>query len=481
MSNTIENKQSQPFIRLFKSPRQFYVYSVNKDCVKDVSENVYRYLDGDDTAALSEDEQSELEALRDDGFLSPKRLKEIRHPELDGLEHSLESRMDQLILQVTQACNLTCSYCPYANKTDGKLQRNHTDKCMSVETAKRAVDFFLEHSGDKRKSVVSFYGGEPLISFDLIREIVQYAREKFLGKEIRFSMTTNATLFTEEMMDFVAENKFDILFSIDGPAKIHDINRRRADGSGSFADAFANLKRIMDKYGKNAAEHISINMVLNPANDPDDVIELFDDPIFDKGINVSADLADDAHLEKPMERSDTYIEKMNYLYFLGYLDYFKIVDGLKIPPFMASAFVGMEKDCADLKEEGTGVLPDIGAPGGPCVPGQRRVFVSVDGQFYPCEKVSELSEAMKIGSLDMGFDYKKAEALLDVASLTAEKCKNCWAFQHCVLCARFSDDEGVLSKEMRESCCGKTYSSFSNLIEEFILMQECKTTYKRGE
>ncbi len=478
MSEIIIGKDSQPFIKLFKSPRQFYIYSVNQNSVKNVSENVYRYLDGDNTISLSELELTELQVLNNDNFLSSDKFKEIKHPDIDTIEDALDSRMEHLVLQVTQSCNLTCSYCPYANRTEGKIQRNHTSKCMTFETARKSVDFFLEHSSDRKKNVISFYGGEPLISFGMIRQIVEYVRECFVGKDVSFNMTTNATLFTEEMMDFVAENKFNVVFSIDGPAKIHDINRKRVDGTGSFDAAFANLKKLVEKYGKEYCQHISLNMVFDPMNDVDDILELFTDPTFDNDINVMADVADDIHLAKSIEENSRYIEKMGYQFFLGYLDFLQIIKGLKIPPFMKTTFAGVEKDCAMLKKGSNG-LPDVGAPGGPCIPGQRSLFVNVDGDFFPCEKVSEISEAMKIGSLENGFDYEKAIAILDIANLTPKKCKNCWALLHCVLCARFADDEGVLSKDKKNKYCYKTLNYATNLINEFILIQECKSIYKR--
>lgn len=466
------------FIKLYRSPRGYYMYSVNRDTVISLSEDIYYYLDSDGKTALTDVDEKTILRLQEEGYISSKKIKEIRHPDTDRLLDSINNRMEHLVLQVTQACNLTCSYCPYANKTSGMLQRNHSNKCMSFETAKQAVDMFLEHSGERTKNVISFYGGEPLISFELIKKTVNYVKSTFVGKDYSFNMTTNATLFTKEMMDFVVANNFNLVFSIDGPEKIHNKNRTRIDGSGSFSAAFGNLKRFLEQYGDEYARHISINMVFDPQNDVDEMLQLFEDPIFDKDINVMADVADDVHLEKSIKENSSYIEKMTYQYFMGYLNFLQIVDGLKVPPFMKTTFNAMERECALLKKGSPG-LPNSGAPGGPCIPGQRSIFVNVDGELFPCEKVSEISAAMKIGTLDGGIDYIQAEKLLNIARLTASKCADCWAASHCVICARFADLNGELSAEQKNKYCYKTLNYFSNLIKEYILIQECKTTYTR--
>lgn len=207
MSEIITGKDSQPFIKLFKSPRQFYIYSVNQNSVKNVSENVYRYLDGDNNISLSAPELAELQALNNDKFLSSDKFKEIKHPDIDTIEDALDSRMEHLVLQVTQSCNLTCSYCPYANKTEGKIQRNHTSKCMTFETARKAVDFFLEHSSDRKKNVISFYGGEPLISFGLIRQIVESFNLMSTTFKYRFGFKIDAVGIANRYINFSDSNE----------------------------------------------------------------------------------------------------------------------------------------------------------------------------------------------------------------------------------------------------------------------------------
>lgn len=471
----------KPFIKLFKSPRCYYVYSVNRDSIMPISKNIYEYLDGKLTmSSLSDDDIKLIQSLESNGFLSKKRFSRICHADTDNLENLLENNIHHMVLQVTQSCNLTCSYCPYANNTNGELQRNHANKHMNFDIAKKAIDYLIDHSSNENELTISFYGGEPLIKFDLIKSIVSYVKKVAIGKRIEFNMTTNGTLMNDEIIDYLVDNSFEVFFSIDGPSKIHDVNRKNRDGSGSFNVAFSNLKKMIEKYGDEDLHHVSINMVFDPNNNFDDVLELFGDPIFSRNINVLASMADDLQLEKSIVATSDYLQKINYLYFLGALDFLKIVKGLSIPSFVRSAFAYSEKTCT-LMRDTTKELPEYGAPGGPCVPGVRRIFVTADGTFYPCEKVNEMSVAMKIGDIETGINIEKAKSILNIAQLTPEKCRNCWALLRCQTCGRMADDGKELSSTLKNKYCYKTFSYMDDLLKDFALINECKTVYKRGD
>lgn len=475
-------KDNMPFIKLFKTINGFYFFDVNRDTIVTVNSSIYDYLNGDITYdELSHNNQICIDKLRDSGFLSSKHISKIEHPKTRDLEYQLNNRCEQIVLQVTQSCNLVCFYCPYANKTGGALQRDHSNKMMSWETAKACLDFYTSHSTENEDAHISFYGGEPLIAFSLIKKCVEYANEILLGKNIHYSMTTNGTLLTDEMIDFFVEHDFDLMFSIDGPEAIHDINRKRCDGSGSFEKAYENLKKVAKAFGKNRFSKVSINMVLNPKNDVDEVFSLFDDKFLsDYNISATGGVADDDLLGMNIDIAEDFQTKMSYQYFLGYLDYLNIVSGLKIPGLIKAYFLDLEKTYLSFKKPSDG-LPDIGCPGGPCVPGQRRVFADVDGVFYPCERVSEVSEAMKIGNVTNGFNLEKANAILNIGQLTNEKCKNCYAIMHCQLCARVADDCGRLSGDEKLKHCKDSYSKLYSDLLGCALIKESRTLYKRKE
>ena len=113
-------------------------------------------------------------------------------------------------------------------------KRNHSSKKMEWETARKSIDLFLENSSEIDNVGIGFYGGEPFMNFPLIRQAVEYADKLFVGKNVEYSLTTNGTLMTDEIISYLNDHDFRVMFSIDGPESIHDINRRKADGSGSF-------------------------------------------------------------------------------------------------------------------------------------------------------------------------------------------------------------------------------------------------------
>ena len=136
-----------------------------------------------------------------------------------------------LVLNVANDCNLGCTYC-FASQGDYGAPR----RFMSQETAKESVDFLLQNSGDHPTVTLVFFGGEPLMNFRLISETVAYATRagELVGKRVDFSMTTNATYLTPEIIHFLRDHRVGVAVSIDGPKKFHDLRRTYKNGMGSY-------------------------------------------------------------------------------------------------------------------------------------------------------------------------------------------------------------------------------------------------------
>lgn len=117
-------------------------------------------------------------------------------------------------------------------------------------------------------------------------------------------------------------------------------------------------------------------------------------------------------------------------------------------------------------------------PGGPCIPGQNKLFITTDGKFLPCERVSEISPAMLIGNLEHGFDTPKVLDLINIGQLTEARCLDCWAFRHCALCAKHADDKGQLSGSYKLRHCRESYNTLSTQIRESIMISEYHGVYK---
>lgn len=151
-----------------------------------------------------------------------------------------------LCLHVAHTCNLNCSYC-FASQ--GKY---HGDRAvMSLEVGKRALDFLIENSGSRRNLEVDFFGGEPLMNFDMIKELVAYARKigKEAGKNFRFTLTTNGVLVDDDVIDFANREMSNVVLSLDGRKEVHDRYRVDYNGEGSWEKIVPKFQRFVEKRG----------------------------------------------------------------------------------------------------------------------------------------------------------------------------------------------------------------------------------------
>ncbi len=151
-----------------------------------------------------------------------------------------------LCLHVAHTCNLNCSYC-FASQ--GKYQGERA--LMSFEVGKQAFDFLIENSGTRKNLEVDFFGGEPMMNIDVVKELVAYARsvEKEKGKNFRFTFTTNGMLLDEETMDFLNAEMSNVVLSLDGRKEVNDHFRKDYAGRGSYDVIVPKFKRLVEKRG----------------------------------------------------------------------------------------------------------------------------------------------------------------------------------------------------------------------------------------
>ena len=152
-----------------------------------------------------------------------------------------------LCLHVAHTCNLNCSYC-FASQ--GKY---HGDRAlMSFEVGKQALDFLVAHSGKRRNLEVDFFGGEPLMNWDVVKQLVAYARsiEKEAGKNFRFTLTTNGVLVDDEVIEFANKEMHNVVMSIDGRKKVHDRFRVNYAGQGSYDTIIPKFQKFAKARGE---------------------------------------------------------------------------------------------------------------------------------------------------------------------------------------------------------------------------------------
>ena len=151
-----------------------------------------------------------------------------------------------LCLHIAHTCNLNCSYC-FASQ--GKF--NGERGLMSFEVGKRALDFLVQNSGTRHNLEVDFFGGEPLINFGVVKQLVEYARsiEKKTNKNFRFTLTTNGVLIDDDVIDFANREMSNVVLSLDGRKEVHDRFRVDYNGNGSFDKIVPKFQRLVEKRG----------------------------------------------------------------------------------------------------------------------------------------------------------------------------------------------------------------------------------------
>ena len=183
---------------------------------------------------------TQVQALKDQGRLfAPDTFA----PMAGELKEKTASVVKALCLHVAHTCNLNCSYC-FASQ--GKY---HGDRAvMSFEVGKRALDFLVEHSGTRRNLEVDFFGGEPLMNFQVVKDLVAYARsiEKETGKNFRFTLTTNGMLVDDDVIDFANRECHNVVLSLDGRKEIHDRFRVDYNGKGSWETIVPKFQKFVE-------------------------------------------------------------------------------------------------------------------------------------------------------------------------------------------------------------------------------------------
>jgi uncharacterized protein len=461
----------KPFIHKFKTGKFKYIYDVNTNRVFQVEDTTWNiiddYLDGSSFDNLKEKHpeysDSELRKSWDEIICAREEMDVFssNHPVRIGygdgctIEDLLStSPREQLILNITEQCNLRCKYCIYGGSY--KYQRTHSTKAMSFSLAKKAIGAFLQHA--KEKVHISFYGGEPLLAFDLIKQIISYT-ESLTTKKVHWSMTTNATLLTRDVADYLYKNKFILTVSVDGPKDIHDRYRVFPDGRGTFDAIQANLTYLRSLDMEYYKAHVVFSIVSAPPYHLDKVNDFFvvnslvnESAAIVSNMNWMTDSFEYAPEQKDYEILDNARENIRDDYAT------KIRSGSKQDCVARAMY---EKDIANFYHRSKEKLGDTIPFNGCCIPSIRRLFVSTDGLLYICEKIDN---AYPIGSVDSWVDQKKVKSLIDEYRNMSEDCMDCWVCRQCSACFASYLAYGKLDRNLRRRECDSLKTQLHNMM-----------------
>lgn len=470
--------ERKPNIHLIEIYGKYYLYDVNTNGICMLTENVYKFLNmlGNDKQQnnelydkLSRSDKEDIDYLLGSGFLKPANDNLIiEHFEASKLGNFYANNMKTIILQVTQNCNLRCEYCVYSGSY---INRVHNNKRMTTETALKAIDFLVAHSINSKEISISFYGGEPLLEFELIKQVVEYSKKVFKGKMLRFNMTTNATLLTQEKIEFLFENKFVLTISLDGPADIQNQNRIFANSNkGTFDEIMKKLEMIRREY-PDFVKQLTFNAVIDYKGDVSCSDKFFLTYDMVKEIDVAGNYVNTENRKEDIAVSPEFYAVSNYEIFKAYLYYCNKSMFEQYKPTLHKFAIGILKQQLGNRFVVDESAKDMMYPGGQCLPGIQRFFVNVDGKFFPCERVNEEAVDYCIGNLENGIDMKKAENLLNIAKITADECKHCWCYKLCNQCIARAEKDGKIDRDHRLKHCHSTKSTAEDMIRNYVVLK----------
>ncbi|MCI7766452.1 MAG: thioether cross-link-forming SCIFF peptide maturase [Oscillospiraceae bacterium] len=368
-------------------------------CPENVIEKLLRFYDRDEIISCYD----EVRELYNENILFSEDDYE------KFAKYSVASPIKAMCLLVTMDCNLRCEYC-FASQGDYAMGR----KVMSFETGKKALDFLLENSGDRENLEVDFFGGEPLMNWDVVKQLVLYGRSKEAEyhKRFRFTVTTNGLLLDEEKMDFINKEMSNVVLSIDGRKDINDRVRKRVDGSGCYDRIIPKFKELAEKrdfqnyYVRGTFTKYNLDF-------SNDVFHLYDLG-FDQ-ISVEPVVCDHdekyAITERDLPAVFSEYERLAQLMLVNekkgkHFNFFHFMLDLDQGP------------CAIKRLRG-------------CGSGNEYVAITSDGDIYPCHQFVGIPQYL-MGNIHTGefnTDIKKDFAAAHI--YTKEDCRKCWAKFYC--------------------------------------------------
>lgn len=408
-------------IHKFKQDNEYYVIDVNSGSVHMVDELVYDLLD-ENKLRKEEELIKEFSGKYNENDIK-EALSDIKELKGEGMLYSMdlyediaqndksESYIKALCLNIIHDCNLKCKYC-FADEGEYKGGKR---KMMSVEIGKKAIDFVIEKSGPRKNIEVDLFGGEPLMAFNNIKEIVDYAREqeKIHGKNIRFTMTTNATLLNDENMEYLDKNMGNIVLSIDGRKEVNDNVRIRFDGSGSYDAILPKIKTMVSRRDKSKQYYARGTFTRENTDFFEDVMALANEG-FDEISIEPVVLPDEHELSLREEDLPTIFEQYDKLY---------------------EEMLKRHREGNDFKFYHF----NIDLQGGPCVykrisgcgAGHEYVAITPDGEVYPCHQFVGNKDFLLGNIFDKNMDMELSNKFRKAHIYNKPMCKECWARFYC--------------------------------------------------
>ena len=349
---------------------------------------------------------SECEKLKEQGMLF---TRDIYENIIDEFTENRQTVVKALCLHIAHDCNLACRYC-FAEEGEYHGRR----ALMSFEVGKKALDFLIANSGSRKNLEVDFFGGEPLMNWQVVKDLVAYGREqeKLYNKKFRFTLTTNGVLLNDEVMEFCNKEMGNVVLSVDGRKEVHDYMRPFRKGAGSYDliipkfQKFAESRNQDKYYVRGTFTHHNLDF-------SKDVLHLAD--LGFKQISVEPVVAADTEeyaireedIPQIMEEYDALAKEM--------IAREKAGKGFNFFHFMIDLDQG---PCAIKRLRGCGC-------------GNEYVSVTPEGDVYPCHQFVGKPEWIMGSVNDLSLNTEIKDSFAKTTVYTKPECRTCWAKFYC--------------------------------------------------
>jgi len=374
-----------------------------------------------------------------------------------------------VIFETTRRCNLNCKYCSCGQLYCNSNQKSKSD--LNINSAILLLEYLFKLKSlysSKKQIAISFYGGEPLLNFHFIEEIIKYVDSKLTDMQIKYDIVTNGVLL-DKYMDYLVGKNFTIFISLDGNIKNNDY-RVFKNGQSSFQSVYLNIKKLQQKYPDFFKSNIIIKSVLHNKNSVTDIIKFFNESI-DKTPEISSLKTNCIKIEKRHEFEEMFV---SYEYSvlqsddISYLEE-KISKELPDSKIIFASVVNYNSyiysDYIDLIFRGKIKK----TPSNTCLPFSKRVFLTIDDHLLPCEKIDYKYSFGKVENNQVIIDYENLINFYnDVFDRIRSKCYNCSRQNNCPQCMF------QLDLDNREIECNSflNYLPFKEVLKGYIELIE---------
>jgi uncharacterized protein len=487
-----ERKGKMPFVHRFATDEGKYIFDANTMCIVPVDEIVWEIVP--DVGVLAQEEvvtkyagrfaadqiraaYERVQAQQQEGYFLPRWPRVELTLSEEQVREKLHAQRQILILNVTERCNFRCRYCSYDGRHEGRPA--HSSKEMAWSVAQQAIDEFLPHAVEAPS--ITFYGGEPLLNIGLIQECVAYAHRSLGARKLHFGMTTNGSLLTEELGDYLVAEDFNLSISLDGPAEIHDRYRRTAEDHPTWSRVAQNLRAFLDRHPQYAS-HMLFAVTLVPPLDVEVVDAFFQTTdLLRRGMSLQVTAADlrgtaegefgdrtlrnyhalrcrflesllsgainrDAH-----DRRHAFARRLFEKDLLHFRKRFQLGESMQVHRHFADVYCALSN----------------------CVPGVRRTFVGTEGGYWPCERVPQ-SEYLRIGQVGQGLDVPKIHRLLrEWVDMNKDQCRTCWCLRECNMgCMATTNNGERPTPELKRHLCQNHRQQQHELLVDYCRVLE---------